>query len=36
MWENEFSMETEASAAKVWQLWTDVENWKKWDDSVEC
>ena len=35
MWINEFSMETKASDDIIWQLWTDVENWKKWDDSVE-
>ena len=28
-------METKASAKKIWLLWTDVENWNKWDVSVE-
>ena len=35
MWISEFSMEINVSKEKIWQLWTDVENWKKWDDSVE-
>jgi hypothetical protein len=35
MWTNEFVMETKVPEDKIWQLWTDVENWKKWDDSVE-
>jgi hypothetical protein len=24
---SEFSMETKASEAKIWQIFTDVENW---------
>ena len=35
MWANEFSQETKASEAKIWQLWADVANWNKWDGSVE-
>lgn len=35
MWTSEFSMEIEASPEKIWQLWTDVASWKKWDASVE-
>jgi hypothetical protein len=35
MWVNSFSMEIKAPVETIWQLWTDVENWKKWDDSVE-
>jgi hypothetical protein len=35
MWTSEFLMETNASPEKIWQLWADVENWKKWDESVE-
>ena len=32
---SEFSMEIKASEAKIWQIFTDVENWKKWIDDVE-
>ena len=32
---NEFSMECKASEAKIWQIYTDVENWKEWIDGVE-
>jgi hypothetical protein len=35
MWQKEFSIKTDATNEKIWSLWTDVENWKKWDDSVE-
>ncbi|MDR3244800.1 MAG: hypothetical protein LBT50_00020 [Prevotellaceae bacterium] len=28
-------METKSPAEKIWSLWVDVENWNKWDDSVE-
>jgi hypothetical protein len=35
MWVEEFSMETKSTSERIWQLWADVENWKKWDDSVE-
>lgn len=35
MWINEFSMEVKIPENKIWQLWTDVKNWKNWDDSVE-
>jgi len=32
---SEFSKETKASEAKIWQIFTDVENWKAWIDGVE-
>ena len=32
---SEFSMETKASEANIWQLFTDVENWKEWIDGIE-
>jgi hypothetical protein len=32
---SEFSMETKASQAKIWQIFTDVENWKEWIDGIE-
>jgi hypothetical protein len=35
MWIKEFSMECKASKEKIWSIWIDVENWKRWDDSVE-
>ena len=32
---NEFSMECNASEAKIWEIFTDVENWKEWIDGIE-
>ncbi|MDR2966637.1 MAG: hypothetical protein LBU74_01670 [Methanobacteriaceae archaeon] len=32
---NEFSLETKASEVKIWQIFTDVENWKEWIDGIE-
>jgi len=29
MWMTEYSMESNASAASVWKVMIDVENWKK-------
>ena len=32
---SEFSTEVKASEAKIWQIFTDVENWKEWIDDIE-
>jgi len=32
---SEFSMECNASEAKIWEIFTDVENWKEWIDGIE-
>ena len=32
---SEFSMEIKASEAKIWQIFTDVENWKEWIGGIE-
>jgi len=32
---SEFSTEVKASEAKIWQIFTDVENWKEWIDGIE-
>ena len=32
---SEFSKEVKASEVKIWQIYTDVENWKEWIDGVE-
>ena len=29
MWMTEYSVESKASEASIWQVMTDVENWKK-------
>lgn len=34
MWKKEVSIETPASREQIWSLWSDVENWNKWDDEV--
>jgi hypothetical protein len=31
---NTYSILTSASPEKVWQLWSDVKNWKNWDPSL--
>ena len=35
MWTTESSMECKASEAKIWQILTDVENWKDWIGGIE-
>jgi len=35
MWITEFSMECKASEAKIWQVLTDVANWKEWIGGIE-
>ena len=35
MWTTEFSMECKASEAKIWQVLTDVKNWKEWIGGIE-
>lgn len=34
MWKQEVTIETEATKEQIWELWSDVENWNKWDDEV--
>jgi hypothetical protein len=35
MWQVAYTAEAKSSAEKIWSLWSDVENWNAWDDSVE-
>ncbi len=35
IWSVEASCETDAERQKIWQLWSDVPNWPKWDDGLE-
>jgi len=35
MWITEFSEECKASETKIWQVLTDVENWKDWIGGIE-
>ncbi len=35
MWSHEESIETSASPARVWQLFTDVQRWKDWNAGIE-
>jgi uncharacterized membrane protein len=30
MWKKEVTIETNATKERIWELWSDVENWKKW------
>lgn len=34
MWSKEVSIRTNASKEQIWKLWSDVSNWKSWDDQV--
>lgn len=34
MWSKEVKLITSASKEQIWELWTDVTNWKVWDDQV--
>lgn len=29
------TLQTSASAAAIWRIWTDVPNWKAWDDGLK-
>jgi hypothetical protein len=35
LWSTETSRTTKATKEQIWKLWTDVTNWKKWDNDVE-
>ncbi|HET6552968.1 MAG TPA: SRPBCC family protein [Dyella sp.] len=35
MWTHEESIEIEAPAARVWQLFRDVAGWKRWNAGIE-
>ncbi|MEL7427607.1 MAG: polyketide cyclase, partial [Bacteroidota bacterium] len=30
-----YSLPTTASAEQIWQVWTDVPNWKNWDTGLQ-
>ena len=35
MWTHEYSIETSAPAARVWELFSNVERWKDWNAGIE-
>src|SRR5215471_8222643 len=35
MWTAEHSIETTASPASVWRLWSDVATWPEWNADIE-
>jgi Polyketide cyclase / dehydrase and lipid transport len=35
MWATEYSIETSAPAAEIWQLWADVPGWPEWNGDIE-
>ncbi|MBR0572646.1 MULTISPECIES: SRPBCC family protein [Pasteurellaceae] len=35
MWSKEVTIKTNATREQVWTLWSDVENWHKWDNDIE-
>ena len=34
MWKKEISIETTATKEQVWKIWSEVNNWNKWDEEV--
>jgi uncharacterized protein YndB with AHSA1/START domain len=35
MWSKKITIETNASKERIWELWSDVENWRQWDGDVK-
>lgn len=35
MWTKKVTIKTKASREQIWNLWSDVKNWNKWDNEVE-
>ncbi len=35
MWKKEITIEIDARKESIWKLWSDVENWNKWDAEVQ-
>lgn len=35
MWTHEESIEIKASPKQIWKLFSDVVNWKRWNEDVE-
>jgi Polyketide cyclase / dehydrase and lipid transport len=36
MWTTKATVLSKAKANVVWDLWTDVANWKEWDEGIEA
>ena len=34
MWSKKVSINTTVSKEQIWKLWSDVKNWKSWDEQV--
>lgn len=35
MWTKKVTIKTNATKEQIWKIWTDVNNWKIWDNEVE-
>ena len=35
MWNKEVTIKTSATKEQIWNLWTEVDKWKNWDEEVE-
>ncbi|WP_165360723.1 SRPBCC family protein [Candidatus Chloroploca sp. Khr17] len=35
MWSTQHTIITDVSKEQIWQLWSDVEHWNKWDHDVK-
>lgn len=35
MWTTEIELKTKAKKEQIWELWTDINNWKNWDQEIE-
>ena len=35
MWQNEVTIKSSATPQQIWSVWSDVKNWREWDNEVE-
>ncbi len=35
MWNKEVTIKTNASREQIWNVWIDVNNWRKWDKEIK-
>ncbi len=35
MWSKKVTIKTDASKEQIWNLWSDVKNWNKWDEEIK-
>ncbi|PIE78048.1 MAG: polyketide cyclase, partial [Candidatus Delongbacteria bacterium] len=35
MWNKEVTIKSNASREQIWNVWIDVNNWRKWDKEIK-